>query len=115
MGALCDLIAAIALKFIQAWLARADLQQKAKLELVLAIERVGNEAARRALEWKADAASRSDGGAGLRAEPTEIPCIIAEGRATCVLVDRGDWQAVVRELKAACLANGQTPKECQTD
>ena len=66
MGALGDFVAAIALKFIQAWLARADLQQKAKLELALDIERVGNEAARRALEWKADAASRSDGGAGLR-------------------------------------------------
>ena len=69
MGALGDLIAAIALKFIQAWLARADLRQRAKLELALEMERVGNEAARKALEWKADAAGRLDGGAGLRVQP----------------------------------------------
>jgi len=27
---------------------------------------------------------------------------------------RDDAQAIVIELKAACLANGQTPEECQT-
>ncbi len=26
-----------------------------------------------------------------------------------------DWAQIIRALKRACLANGQSPKECQTD
>ena len=67
MSVLGDLIATIAVRFLQAWLARIDLRERAKLEITLEIERVGNEAARRALEWKADVAGRSGGGGcGLR-------------------------------------------------
>lgn len=33
--------------------------------------------------------------------------------AQCVTLLEDDWFAVVNELKAACLANGQEPEQCQ--
>ena len=39
----------------------------------------------------------------------EIPC----GVHRCMVLFKSDWERVVRELKAACLANGQTPNDCQ--
>jgi len=33
----------------------------------------------------------------------------------CVALLKRDYEAIVRELKAACLANGQTAEECQTN
>ena len=41
--------------------------------------------------------------------PMEIPC----GVHRCMVLFKSDWERVVRELKAACLANGQTPQDCQ--
>lgn len=32
-----------------------------------------------------------------------------------VTLCRNDYRRIVRELKAACLAEGQTPKECQAE
>jgi len=32
----------------------------------------------------------------------------------CIALLKADYEKIVRELKAACLAFGQTPKECQT-
>jgi hypothetical protein len=48
----------------------------------------------------------------LQAPPREIACVTAAAPGTCVVVTRDDWRAVVRELKAACLGAGQTPREC---
>lgn len=69
MGALGEVLASIALKFLQAWLQRLDVKNEARLELLLQLEEVGNAAARRALEWKASAAASPDGGASLRVRP----------------------------------------------
>jgi hypothetical protein len=33
----------------------------------------------------------------------------------CTVVLERDWQALVRELKAACVATGQADAECQAD
>ena len=40
-----------------------------------------------------------------------------ESRASrpCVVLAREDWEAIVRELKAACLALGGSPEACQTE
>ncbi len=51
----------------------------------------------------------------LAAPPREVPCAENGALRTCVVVIREDWRAVVRELKAACLATGQPAAECQTD
>ena len=45
----------------------------------------------------------------LALQPLEIPC----GIHRCVVVFKSDWERIVRELKGACLANGQTMQECQ--
>jgi hypothetical protein len=48
----------------------------------------------------------------LSAHPREVPCKLNDEAITCLVVVEEDWNAIVRELKAACIANGQTPKEC---
>lgn len=45
---------------------------------------------------------------------TASPNIINCKDGPCELWLSKDIQAIVRELKAACLAFGQTPEECQT-
>lgn len=51
----------------------------------------------------------------LRAAPIEVNCLLGGQPAECVLVLKPDWEDVVLELKAACLAVGGTPKECQAE
>ena len=50
----------------------------------------------------------------LQSPPLTIPCHVPEP-TTCTVVRTSDWEAVIRELKAACLANGQEPKACQAE
>lgn len=51
----------------------------------------------------------------LQAAPAEVMCRSKSmGNTTCTLLLTTDYQALVRELKAACLANGQPATECQT-
>jgi len=69
ISAIGEILATIAVKFLQAWLARVDLRERAKLEIALEIERVGHAAERRALEWKVDAISKPGGGSDLRVQP----------------------------------------------
>ncbi len=47
----------------------------------------------------------------LQAAPSDYTVSGVKYRA----VLKSDWDAVVRELKAACLALNGTPKECQTE
>ncbi len=47
----------------------------------------------------------------LGAEPRVFAC----GDQTCIAILKQDYDALVRELKTACLAAGQSSKECQTD
>lgn len=51
----------------------------------------------------------------LRAAPVELGCRVGGTPDICLLVLREDWEALVRELKAACLALGGTPRECQAE
>lgn len=53
----------------------------------------------------------------LKAPPHEAPCTLIRDDGSrlvsrCVTVTRDDWEALVREVKAACLANGQPRSEC---
>jgi hypothetical protein len=45
----------------------------------------------------------------LSAEPLQTQC----SQGPCVILRRADYQAIVRELKAACLSTGQSMEECQ--
>lgn len=47
----------------------------------------------------------------LSAMPLEIPC----GTRRCTVVIKEDYESLVRELKAACIANGQSKKACQIE
>ncbi len=48
----------------------------------------------------------------LQAQPREIPCNAPEA-TTCLVLRKDDWQKVIRELKAACLALGGSKEKCQ--
>ena len=47
----------------------------------------------------------------LEARPKIAPCPTQTDKE-CVTLLLSDWVKYVRELKAACLAQGQSPKEC---
>ena len=49
----------------------------------------------------------------LTARPRIIDCTAHGGPSECVVVLRSDFHALAKELKAACLANGQSHEECQ--
>lgn len=52
----------------------------------------------------------------LEAVPTETVCHTrARGTTACTILLKTDFEALVRELKAACLANGQPVPECQAE
>ena len=56
----------------------------------------------------------------LLAEPIRSGCTIEDAggallRTTCVTVAERDWNAVVTELKAACLALGHSRGECKAE
>lgn len=48
----------------------------------------------------------------LQAPPRELTCHLDETETTCVVMLRDDLRALVRELKAACLALGGSPEAC---
>lgn len=50
----------------------------------------------------------------LQSPPLEIPCQAPEP-TTCTVVLKSDWEAVIRELKTACLALGGTEERCHTN
>lgn len=49
----------------------------------------------------------------LTVRPLVVPCADRSGPHTCAVILLEDYQVLVREVKAACLANRQTPAECQ--
>jgi hypothetical protein len=52
----------------------------------------------------------------LQAPPIEQACDVEGlGKTTCTCLVTRDHQALVRKLKAACLALGGSPKDCQTE
>ena len=51
----------------------------------------------------------------LKAEPAPLACLVNAVPATCVILEQGDYRSLVRELKAACLALGGSPEDCQTE
>ena len=51
----------------------------------------------------------------LATRPLAVPCSDNTGRHTCVVLLQDDYAAIVRELKAACLANRQSAAECQAN
>ena len=52
----------------------------------------------------------------LGAQPLTVPCVLEGGdQAKCITLLESDYRAIVRELKAACLALRGTPAECQTE
>ena|SRR3990167_10187992 len=55
----------------------------------------------------------------LTISPSYHDCWVVRGQARqaarCVELAEQDYHALVIELKAACLAFGQTPEECQTE
>ncbi len=51
----------------------------------------------------------------LQSKPVEFTCATTRGGASCLIIRTSDYQNIVRELKAACLANKQTPQECQAN
>lgn len=51
----------------------------------------------------------------LAARPLVVPCRDNSGDHMCAVVLINDYTAIIRELKAACLANRQTPAECQVN
>lgn len=51
----------------------------------------------------------------LAARPLAVPCSDRTGAHTCVVLLQDDYAAIVRELKAACLANRQSAAECQAN
>lgn len=50
----------------------------------------------------------------LQAQPRQIPCEAQGKTQTCTVILTHDYEALVRELKTACLATGGTPDACQT-
>ena len=56
----------------------------------------------------------------LLAEPIRSGCVVqdkdgGELRMVCVTVTEHDWNTVVTELKAACLALGHSRSDCRAD
>jgi len=51
----------------------------------------------------------------LNAKPLTERCKWGEIETECITVIRSDWNRVVDELIAACLSNGQSPKDCQAE
>ncbi len=51
----------------------------------------------------------------LGAQPLTVPCEVGDHSDVCILVLKRDYETIVRELKAACLALGQTPAACQAE
>lgn len=51
----------------------------------------------------------------LTARPLAVPCADKTGAHTCIVILQTDYAAIVRELKAACLANRQSAAECQAN
>lgn len=51
----------------------------------------------------------------LGAAPDTVSCRDRRGITKCIVMREDDYRALVRELKAACLANGQSKAECQTE
>lgn len=51
----------------------------------------------------------------LQAKPKEATCRHLEILEPCTVLLTRDYQAIVRELKVACLALGGSPKECQAE
>jgi hypothetical protein len=49
----------------------------------------------------------------LTARPLAVPCTDKTGSHTCIVLLQDDYARIVRELKAACLANRQSVAECQ--
>ena len=69
-------------------------------------------------------------GAGLSSYQVKVPILTLEARTfqcredrlgqvieprECVALLRSDYEKIVRELKAACLALGGSPEDCQTE
>lgn len=52
----------------------------------------------------------------LTAVPYDLECDADDGSVRqCVMLLREDYDAIVRELKAACLALGGSERDCQAD
>ena len=52
----------------------------------------------------------------LHAQPLSVPCVLESGeKAQCTALLESDYEAIVRELKTACLALRGTPTDCQTE
>lgn len=51
----------------------------------------------------------------LRVAPQSVTCLTSSGVVDCVVVASEDFRAVVRELKACCIANHGSAKDCETD
>lgn len=50
----------------------------------------------------------------LTSEPLDVICHVKGTLRGCTMLVTEDYQALVIELKSACLALGGTPNECQT-
>lgn len=50
----------------------------------------------------------------LTAAPHHHPCNLNGMETTCTCFVRSDAEALIRQLKAACVANGGSDEECQT-
>ncbi len=48
----------------------------------------------------------------LQAPPIQGTCRLNGEPVDCVAVLKTDWENIVRALKAACLANGQSREDC---
>lgn len=51
----------------------------------------------------------------LQAPPIQGNCLLNSQPVPCIAVIRSDWENVIRALKAACLANGQSREECSAE
>ncbi len=51
----------------------------------------------------------------LQAPVIPVACRLNGQPAECAILLKTDLEAIVRNLKAACLANGQSAKECLTE
>jgi hypothetical protein len=51
----------------------------------------------------------------LAAPPKPVPCALNGQPAECLLILKADFEALVREIKTACLGSGQTKAECQAE
>jgi hypothetical protein len=51
----------------------------------------------------------------LQMAPRSGTCLTESGLVDCVVVKSSDFRAVVRELKACCIATGNSAKDCQAE